>query len=262
MLEPRGEGVGFLYHFHPGGTEYSFRRIMKEFEGRFGAKELTETFKAKFHQAQQWIDESLNDWADRVLTLATPAFRDLPYKHCRNEAISKFCQGCVDREAGKHVCLEQPRSMEDALDRVKHFQYISQASRGVEDEDLIKFDEEPDNGTSCFSSGTETKAVSVCRVCAGSSSVPIIVKARMDSGAEITIISTAVYDKLKKKPKMVKDAVMYMADQDSALQSVITEPVHLKLGKNAFSNGCMWRQSTTSCCWGMVLCITGALFMT
>lgn len=112
------------------GTEYLFRQVMRKLEGRFGAKELAETSKGKFHQAQQKQDETLDDWADRVLTLATPAFRDLPEKHCRTEAIAKFCQGCLDKDAGKHVCLEQPGSMEVALDRVKHFQCISRAVDG------------------------------------------------------------------------------------------------------------------------------------
>ncbi|KAH3725411.1 hypothetical protein DPMN_051244 [Dreissena polymorpha] len=57
---------------------YSFRRLMKSLESCFCTKELRETSKAKFRQAVQGHEESLEDWADRVLTLATPAFVDLP----------------------------------------------------------------------------------------------------------------------------------------------------------------------------------------
>ncbi|XP_033727443.1 uncharacterized protein LOC117316785 [Pecten maximus] len=112
------------------GTAGSYRSIMKRLEGRFGAKELKETSKAKFQQAQQKQDESLEDWADRVMTLATPAFRDLPDKYAHREAISKFCQGCVDKEAGKHACFANPGTMEAALDKVKQHQYITQAVDG------------------------------------------------------------------------------------------------------------------------------------
>ncbi|KAH3808449.1 hypothetical protein DPMN_136805 [Dreissena polymorpha] len=97
-------------------------------EGRFVAKELTETSRVKFQQAMQKAEESLEDWADRVLTLATPAFRNLPEKHCMQEA--KFCQGCVDREAGKHDCFERPRAMQEAVDLVRHHQYVTQAVDG------------------------------------------------------------------------------------------------------------------------------------
>ena len=110
--------------------KYSFRRIIKKLEARFGVKELTETSKVKFQQASQGPDESLEDWADRVMTLATPAFVDLPEDHLKQEAIAKFSQGCCDKDAGKHACFEHPSTMEEALNLVKHHQYISQAVDG------------------------------------------------------------------------------------------------------------------------------------
>ncbi|KAH3789715.1 hypothetical protein DPMN_167902 [Dreissena polymorpha] len=110
--------------------QYSFRRLIKSLESRFGTKELRETSKAKFRQAVQGQEESLQDWADRVLTLATPAFADLPEDHMRFEAIARFCQGYYDKEAAKHACLENPSSIEEALDLVKQHQYISQAVDG------------------------------------------------------------------------------------------------------------------------------------
>ena len=110
--------------------KYSFRRIIKKLEARFGVKELTETSKVKFQQASQRPDESLEDWADRVMTLATPAFVDLPEDHLKQEAIAKFSQGCCDKNAGKHACFEHPSTMEEALNLVKHHQYISQAVDG------------------------------------------------------------------------------------------------------------------------------------
>ena len=110
--------------------KYSFRRIIKKLEARFGVKELTETSKVKFQQASQRSDESLEDWADRVMTLATPAFVDLPEDHLKQEAIAKFSQSCCDKDAGKHACFEHPSTMEEALNLVKHHQYISQAVDG------------------------------------------------------------------------------------------------------------------------------------
>ena len=110
--------------------KYSFRRIIKKLEARFGVKELTETSKVKFQQASQRSDESMEDWADRVMTLATPAFVDLPEDHSKQEAIAKLSQGCCDKDAGKHACFEHPSTMEEALNLVKHHQYISQAVDG------------------------------------------------------------------------------------------------------------------------------------
>ena len=116
--------------------KYSFHMIIKRLEARFGVKELTETSKAKFRQAYQKPEESLEDWADRVMTLATPAFVDLPDEYLKTEA--KFCEGCSDKDTAKHACFEHPSTMEEALNLVKHHQYISQAVDGKRDEEEMR----------------------------------------------------------------------------------------------------------------------------
>ena len=130
MWSLEGKALDFLTITKIDLEKYSFRKIMKKLETRFGVKELTETSKAKFRQAFQKQDESLEEWADRVMTLATPAFVDLPEDHMKKEAIARFCQGCTDKEAAKHACFEQPGTMDEALNLVKHHQYISQAVDG------------------------------------------------------------------------------------------------------------------------------------
>ena len=130
MWSLEGKALDFLTITKTDLEKYSFRKIMKKLETRFGVKELTETSKAKFRQAFQKQDESLEEWADRVMTLATPAFVDLPENHLKKEAIARFRQGCTDKEAAKHACFEQPETMEEALNLVKHHQYISQAVDG------------------------------------------------------------------------------------------------------------------------------------
>lgn len=130
MWSLEGKALDFFTITTTDNDSYSFRRIMKKLETRFGSKELTETSKAKFRQACQKPDETLEDWADRVMTLATPAFVELPEEHMKQEAIARFCQGCNDKEAAKHACFEHPKNMEAALNLVKHHQYISQAVDG------------------------------------------------------------------------------------------------------------------------------------
>ncbi|KAH3813546.1 hypothetical protein DPMN_142007 [Dreissena polymorpha] len=65
-----------------------------------------------------------------MLTLATPAFRDLPEQFGQREAVSKFCQDCIDREAGKHACFKRPRTIQHAVDLVRHHQYDTQMVDG------------------------------------------------------------------------------------------------------------------------------------
>ena len=45
----------------------------------------------------------------------------------KQEAITKFCQGCFDKVAARHVSFDNPSTMDAALDQVKQFQFITQA---------------------------------------------------------------------------------------------------------------------------------------
>ena len=83
-----------------------------------------------FQQATQGLRETLEDWADRVVSLATRAFRDLPEHYANRQAVVRFCQGLADNDAGHHVCMKEPRTIEDALNGVKWYQYVHQSMFG------------------------------------------------------------------------------------------------------------------------------------
>jgi hypothetical protein len=52
--------------------------LIQKLEKRFGFRELPETAQVQFNNARQTPDELLEDWADRVLSLAFPSnFRDI-----------------------------------------------------------------------------------------------------------------------------------------------------------------------------------------
>ena len=72
----------------------------------------------------------MEDWADRLLSLATKAFRHLPEDHASTQAILRFCQGCSDKEAGQHAATQRPTSMEDAIDKIKWYQHTVKAIYG------------------------------------------------------------------------------------------------------------------------------------
>ena len=61
--------------------EMGYMDLIRKLEKRFGFRELPETAQVQFNNARQTPDELLEDWADRVLSLATRAFRDLPETH-------------------------------------------------------------------------------------------------------------------------------------------------------------------------------------
>jgi hypothetical protein len=52
--------------------------LILKIEKRFGFRELPETAQVKFNNARQIPEELLENLADRFLSLATRAFRELP----------------------------------------------------------------------------------------------------------------------------------------------------------------------------------------
>ena len=105
----------------------NYRQLLNKLESRFGAKELPATAQGLFQQATQAPRETLEDWADRIMTLATGAFKDLPEHYSNSQAVVRFCQGLTDKEAGHHVCIQEPKSMEQALNGIKWYQYVHQS---------------------------------------------------------------------------------------------------------------------------------------
>jgi len=61
-----------------------------------------------------------------------------------------------------------------------------------------------------------------------------VVKARIDTGAEITILSDKIYESLKEKPAKVQVVEMQLADKDNVLKGFVTRPVQMRLGSQIF----------------------------
>ncbi|KAH3784118.1 hypothetical protein DPMN_162069 [Dreissena polymorpha] len=59
-------------------------------------------------------DESVDDWADSVCTLAGYAFRNLPKEHLLQKIYIK-----KDRKAGERVINQRPLSIERAINQLK-----------------------------------------------------------------------------------------------------------------------------------------------
>jgi hypothetical protein len=77
--------------------------LIRKLEKRFGFRELPETAQVQFNNARQTPDELLEDWADRVLSLATRAFRDLPETHMYQQAVVNAGTSYAGAWMGKQV---------------------------------------------------------------------------------------------------------------------------------------------------------------
>ncbi|KAH3844350.1 hypothetical protein DPMN_086608 [Dreissena polymorpha] len=80
---------------------------------------LLEMAKVTFLSARQAENESVDDWADRVCTLAGNAYRDLSEEYVLQKSILRFCMGAKERESGERVINHRPVSIEQAIDQLK-----------------------------------------------------------------------------------------------------------------------------------------------
>ena len=46
------------------------------------------------------------------------------------QAVVRFCQGYHDKESGQSACNSMPRTMEQALDHIRWYQYVHQSMYG------------------------------------------------------------------------------------------------------------------------------------
>jgi hypothetical protein len=99
-------------------------------EKRFGLRELPETAQVQFSNVRQTPDELLEDWVDRVLSLATRAFRELPEKHMYQQVVMRLSHGAVDKEAGSYASNIPPKNIEEAIDKMRWHHHSHQAIYG------------------------------------------------------------------------------------------------------------------------------------
>ena len=110
--------------------DITFQDLVHKLEKRFTLRELPETSQMLFHMARQAPDESTMEWADRLMTLASQAFPELPEDYVQGQIVMRFCQGNFDKEAGQHAMNSRPKTLEDAVDMVRWYQHTYRAIYG------------------------------------------------------------------------------------------------------------------------------------
>ena len=133
--------------------------VVNKLAKRFDIKDLPETIQMHFGFASQSAKETLIEWSDRVVTMAMRAFSDLSDTQVYKQAILKFCQGCLDKEAGLYALNQRPDTVEEAVDRIRWFQHTNQAIYGKQRRDARTVSETWDGQTMVrnMAKGEETK---------------------------------------------------------------------------------------------------------
>lgn len=126
MYVLEGKAAEFFASLHEREPNLPFFDVVSRMESRFAFRELQETSLLAFMNCSQNKDEKVEEWADRVLTLATKAFKNLPDEHIHKQAVLRFCHGSYDKSAGMHAANKMPSRIEEAIDCIKWFQYNHQ----------------------------------------------------------------------------------------------------------------------------------------
>ena len=99
-------------------------------EKRFNLHKSVPTLQVQFNNARQSENEDIDEWADRLLALADKACCGLPDEYGTNQVVITLCQGCLDKTVGSVAAPFQPKTVEDALERIKWLQHSNQAIFG------------------------------------------------------------------------------------------------------------------------------------
>ncbi|XP_067674737.1 uncharacterized protein [Haliotis asinina] len=108
----------------------SFQGMVRKLERRFGKQCHAETAQLQFPNLRQNSDESLEEWAERVLQVAIAAFPNLPDDFVEQQVVRRFCQGCANKEAAHYVSNLGLRTLESAMDAVQKYFQNTQAVYG------------------------------------------------------------------------------------------------------------------------------------
>ena len=106
--------------------DMAYKDLIRKIEKRLEVIELPERAQVQFSNARQTPEELLEDWADRVLSLATRAFRELPEKHMYQQSVVRFFQGAADKKAGNYTSNIRPKNIEEVIDKMRWHQHYHQ----------------------------------------------------------------------------------------------------------------------------------------
>jgi hypothetical protein len=133
--------------------------LLHKLEKRFGGAQLPDTAQVELANSKQRPNESIEEWADRVLLLAVRAFPDLPEEYMYRQAVKKICHGCIDRDAGQYVVNLNLGSVEMTIDRIKSYQFNHQSIFDRGRKEVREVVASPDNNESSDEDMTNTNKV-------------------------------------------------------------------------------------------------------
>ena len=114
----RGKAVSFIQSKSK-RTCQSYDGLKKTLDDRYGVQELPSTARRQLGSIRQEENESIEEFADRVLVKAMEAFPDVKSRVLQEMATDSFLRGCRDKYAAYAASEKKPENLHQAIQEVR-----------------------------------------------------------------------------------------------------------------------------------------------
>ncbi|CAC5404214.1 unnamed protein product [Mytilus coruscus] len=134
-------------------VQKDYDMLVQKLSQRFGNKDLPHTIRRQLQEVRQFVDESIEEFAERIQELATDGYLNTPENVVDTIAVDAFLKGCTDKKAALFAMEKDPNTMDQALQYVKssiHNQKILLGYRKPEVERVQFYDDSDEESTECL----------------------------------------------------------------------------------------------------------------
>lgn len=116
-----GKALDYLVTMRSQGKCNTYEELIRVMGMRFDRRDDPTTKRAQFNNLVQKVDESIEEWSERVMTHAYEAFVGVNPAFVEEEIVRRFCSGTQDKEAAQFVLNNGVRTLEQALTMMRRF---------------------------------------------------------------------------------------------------------------------------------------------
>ena len=133
----------------PAVVKIDFTALCKAMESRFGRTEHGPIIRAKLQASTQLVNESLDEFADRVQRMATDGYSGMEERWVQLMAVDVLLKGCLDKRAALQAMDKEPSTISEVVQLLKrastyeqvlglgpkHVRQVSHVEHPLSDED-------------------------------------------------------------------------------------------------------------------------------
>ena len=103
----------------PESVREDFDLLVQKLNQRFGNRDLPHTVRRQLQDVKQNLEETVEEFSERVLELATYGYLNTPENVVEMVAVDSFLKGCQDKKAALFAMEKNPSTIDEAVQHVK-----------------------------------------------------------------------------------------------------------------------------------------------